>query len=167
MRSPDIKFCEGPCQTEKPIEEFDLDSSKRDGYKAWCKDCRKERRQESASEAVQLAVEHLDSNALAALREMQPGGGNMPPPVIAIERILQLLGGVNGFAMFYVGNMLAAQPGGQVRQRMLEKILVAIQTNAADPRVSKPRHLMSDEELEAEKQERLTRLGYRVVKDAG
>ncbi|KAK6429779.1 hypothetical protein LTR95_014074 [Oleoguttula sp. CCFEE 5521] len=36
-----VKTCQGPCNTEKPVEEFDKHHTSKDGYEAKCKACRK------------------------------------------------------------------------------------------------------------------------------
>ncbi len=138
--------CKGPCQRELELEDFDRDSSKPDGYKAWCKDCRKVDQRSEAKSDIDKAIENLDAKALLLIKGAA-GGTNLPHQTEALEKIVEILGGVGGFAAYYVGNIVAADPGSVTRERMLNKILSAIQLCSDDAKVQKPRHLMSDEEL--------------------
>lgn len=162
-RDPDIKKCRGPCQLERPRAEFDDDNGKADGKKGWCKECRKERALAKKENQFREVLENMDLSLLESLANARPGGTNLPHHFQVLESITALFGGVQGFAMYWNATFLAAPPGSQTRERMLTKMLGAYQAASDDGKVSKPRELMSKEELEASVQERLKRL--RVAPD--
>lgn len=163
LASNGLKQCRGPCHKVLAFEEFDRDESKPDKYKAWCKECRKARREAKTKSSLDETLAKIDDNLLAALRDSQPGGTNIPHQVQALEEIMSLLGGASGFAMYYTGTMLAAPPGSQTRERMLNKLLALVQSCSDDGKVSKPRELMTDEELEASIKQRAQRLGLGII----
>jgi hypothetical protein len=157
------KQCGGPCHKWLPDEYFDKDETKADGLRTWCKKCRSKKAEhkakQQASKDVAKIMEGIEAPVLATLRDTRGGGTNLPHQTQALERIIQLLGGLDGFAAFYVANILAAPPGSIIRERMLNKILAAIQLVSDDARVSKPRGQMSDEELAA----RIGKYGMKVL----
>lgn len=158
-----VKQC-GHCQERLPLddEHFDRDSSRPDGYRSWCKKCRSERKQaeveHNTKDALQQLMERMDANVLATLSGAPTGGTNLPHQVQSLEQIVSLLGGVRGFAMQFVACLQAAPPGSAVRASMLKKVMEAIQLCSDDAKVSKPRELMSDEELAASVEQRIKRL---------
>lgn len=154
----DTKRCTGPCQQMLARAEFDADESKADGLRSWCKQCRKKKAEVKEQQEIIEIVQNIEAPVLATLSEVQTGGTNLPHRVEALERIISLLGGLNGFAAFYVSQIIAAPPGGVVRERMLNRVLSAIELSSDDAKVSKPRHLMSDEELDARFQAQLAAL---------
>lgn len=160
---PQLKFCGGPCQKQKPIEAFARQSDKPDGRKPWCKQCLKERKLAQKKKQLDYALEHIDERALATLSQAKPGGTNLPHQVQALESIMSLIGGVQGFALLFAANMAATNPGSETRSRILNKVLSAIQLCSDDAKVAKPRHLMSDEELDAAINERMNRLRIHQV----
>ena len=152
---PETKVCTGPCQQTLDRDEFDVDQSKSDGLRSWCKQCRKNK--EAAVEMDQIAttVQNIEAPILATLGQAQSGGTNIPHQLQVIEGIVSLMGGVDGFVAFYVAQIMAAPPGGVIRERMLNTIWRAVQLTSDDARVQKPRHLQSDEELESQLNNRL------------
>lgn len=157
-KNPDRKQCRGPCQQELPREAFDVDSGKPDGLKSWCKQCRQAKRKHAAGVSLGDFLARVDDRVLASLRGTQPGGTNLPHQVQALEAILALFGGIQGFAMYYTANCLAAPPGSQTRERALSKVIGMIEACSDSGKVSKPRELLTDEELDALIDERAARL---------
>jgi hypothetical protein len=156
------KLCGGPCQLAKTLDNFDRDRSKPGGYKSWCKECRKKRDASEGEDVIARAVNELDMELLARVAGAPIGGSNMPHQVKLMETILARLGGVEGMATLAVANMLAAPPGSQQRERFLSKVISLVQACSGDGKVSKPRELMSDEELKADTDKRMERLGLVV-----
>lgn len=150
-----LKHCFGPCQQMLNREEFDADSSKSDGLRSWCKQCRKKKEISNEFEQIAKVVQSIEAPILATLGSAQSGGTNIPHQLQVIEGIVGLMGGIDGFVAFYVAQIMAAPPGSQIRERMLNTIWRAIQLTSDDARVQKPRHLQSDEELEAQLNTRL------------
>jgi hypothetical protein len=152
------KQCGGPCQLEKPREEFDLDASKADGRRNWCKECRKDKKLAKARKGIDALLENVDASVLATLSVAPIGGTNLPHQVQALEGIIGLLGGVDGFNLVYVANLMATTPGSETRSRILNKILAAIQLCSDDAKVSKPLNACSEEELDARLKEQVIRI---------
>jgi hypothetical protein len=164
FKNTTLKVCSGPCQGCKPEDEFDRDDSKPDGLRTWCRQCRKERRDavedEAEGDAIRKMILSMDHTVLARLSEVNSDGGtNLPHQVQALECILQRLGGVEGFATYYVAQLIGSPVGGGIREKMLSKIWSAIQSCSDDGKVEKPRDAMSDEELLAITSARMKRMG--------
>lgn len=158
QQRPGYKFCGGPCQREKSVAEFAKDSTNDDGLQRWCKECRKARSLAKKKNLLDGCIEKLDEKLLLAVAQAGRGGTTLPHQVQALEVFLQMMGGINGFMAYYAANLHATRPGSDARTKILNKILSVIQDCSDDAKVSKPRHLMSDEELEASVNERLNKL---------
>jgi hypothetical protein len=147
------KQCGGPCQKWLPSEYFDKDSSKPDGYRLWCKSCRKAKRDAAAQAAEEKeivnVVQEIEAPILATLSDGNRGGTNLPHESQMLERVIELLGGVDGLAAFYVAQILAAPPGSVIRERMLNRVWSAIEHLSDESKTAKPIHQMTDKELEA------------------
>lgn len=153
------------CGDTLPLAEFDVDRSKPDGHKSWCKTCRATSELEKNNQkivrnqdAMQELFARIDGEALLSLSIAVSGGTNVPHQIQALEEIIALFGGVKGFALHFVATYQAAAPGSATRERMLLKLLTAIQVASEGGGVSKPRELMSDEELEAAAREHALRI---------
>lgn len=157
------RVCQGPCQRMLPVDDFDKDRSKPDGYKSYCKTCRAAKRQakqlDEMQSEIEKAVQKMDAEAILKIRRAA-GGTNLPHQVEALEAIMSLVGGVGGFAAFYVSCMLAAPAGSPIRSKMLDKLLNMIQLCSDDARVEMPDHLKSTEEL---RENAIKLLGLKVI----
>lgn len=151
-RSPEYeetKHCP-KCNLSLLVEDFDVDASKPDGRKSHCKTCRSLEPKKliaDTNRALSEFLQRMDAGVLANLSGSEPGGTLVPHRVQFLEEVLALLGGVRGLAMQYVANMQAANPGSAIKQRMLDKLVQAIHLSSDDGKVSKPREMMTDEEL--------------------
>lgn len=147
------KQCGGPCQKWLPFEYFDRDTSKPDGFRAWCKACRKAKREAAAKAAEEKEIVHvvqeIEAPILATLSDNNRGGTNLPHESQMLERVIDMLGGVDGLAAFYVAQILAAPPGSVIRERMLNRVWSAIEHLSDESKTTKPIHQMTDKELEA------------------
>jgi hypothetical protein len=160
------------CSLKLLVEDFDIDESKADGRKSWCQTCRETDRIEKQNRAlsdnegnVRRLIDKIDAGVLLTLSEAQPGGTNVPHRVQLLEEIIALMGGVRGVAMQYVATFQAAPPGSAIRQRLLDKLVNAVHLSSEGGGVSKPRELMSDEELEREIAKRAIRLAQDTLPD--
>lgn len=145
---PGMKIC-GKCQKEFPrnADWFDRDKDKVDGFKRWCKQCRKERREVKELEQSHALVKTLDAAVVANLSEARPGGSVTPHQLEFYQCLTTLFGGVQGAAMHWMATFIAAQPGSQTRERLLgqyNKLMIACSDSN---KISPPPELMSDEEL--------------------
>lgn len=152
---PGMKQC-GKCGIEKPMnaDHFDKDSSKYSGFKTWCKACRAEKKQALKLEGVAAVLQSMDQSVVKSLAESAAGGTNIPHAAEIYQHIMAHLGGVQGFAMHFAGNIIAAQPGGQIRERMLTNLMKLGQAVSDDNKVAMPFELMSTEDLNKELERR-------------
>jgi hypothetical protein len=151
-RTPEgMKVC-GHCCLEKPANDdhFDVDQSKPDGFRNWCKECRKNKNELKRLKAAADVIDTLDKELLRNLSQAKAGGSNVPHIAQICEAITHILGGHQGVAQHWVSNMLAAKPGSQTRERMLTGYIKQIAVLSDSNKVSMPAELMSDEDLEAE-----------------
>lgn len=159
----EMRKCRGPCQQVLDVNEFDVDKDKVSGRKAWCKACRARKKAANNISDAEQIVASIDGTVLAQLKQASVGGTMLPHQIQALEAIMQLIGGVDGYAMLWAQTFTAAPPGSQTRERMLANLHKAIQACSDDGKVSKPRELMSDDELQASIDEKMKRLGLRTV----
>lgn len=157
-----MKQCGGPCLQLLGLDEFDADNSKPDGKKTWCKHCRAEQEEKKKDiqtrESLTKLFDKMDASVLLSMGDEYGGGTNIPHQVQGLEVVIELMGGIRGFAMQYVAHMLATPPGSAMRQKALDKIWQLIMQCSDEGKVSKPRELMSDEELEADLNKRALKL---------
>lgn len=83
------------------------------------------------------------------------GGSNIPHTAELVERVFQYFGGVGGFGAVLVKQYWDSPPGGTARNRLLETMCRLVTKNVESGGAKKPLQLWSDEELEAELQQRL------------
>jgi hypothetical protein len=151
-RTPEgMKVC-GHCCLEKPANDdhFDVDQSKPDGFRNWCKECRKKKQDMKRLKNAADVIETLDKELLRNLTKSKNGGSNVPHIAQLCEAIVHILGGHQGVAQHWASNMIAAKPGSQTRERMLTGLIKQLAVLSDSNKVSMPAELMSDEDLEAE-----------------
>lgn len=140
------------CGHARPLTEdwYDRDEEKATGFKATCKGCRKEQRQMNRQHKLRNIAKKQQMTVTKALQGMDDGGSNCPHSAELMEKVVTLLGGVNGFAKILVAEVFAAPPGSQMRQRALTSLLKLNIDVTASGATKVPKHLMSDEDIEAE-----------------
>jgi hypothetical protein len=151
-RTPEgMKVC-GHCCLEKPANDdhFDHDQSKPDGFRNWCKECRKKKADLKRLKNAADVIETLDKELLRNLAKSKNGGSNVPHIAQLCEAIVHILGGHQGVAQHWASNMIAAKPGSQTRERMLTGLLKQLAVLSDSNKVSMPAELMSDEDIDKE-----------------
>lgn len=154
-----MKVC-GHCQKEFPKNKdwFDRDSCKEDGFKNWCKKCRQERRNKQQLVEAASLMQKLDLSVVSNLSNSRPGGTDVPHAAEIYQNVMALFGGVQGFAMHWMGTFISAKPGSQTRERMLTGMQKLSQAVSDSNKVSMPSDLMSDEDLDKVMKEREARM---------
>ena len=119
----DQKYCT-TCGKKKPFIEFDLDKYRPDGRRDTCKRCRSEinaaKRQQKMNE--QIAQQEMDN--LAKFEELAKQGGSMAPHISEMfESLMEPFGGQRGFARHLFANYIAADPGSQMRFKILQSVM--------------------------------------------
>lgn len=159
---PGMTACEGRCGRELPQSEdfFDKDSSRASGFRSICKECRAADRQMAKLDEQSKTIAKLDRYLEDAMEDACPGGTNLPHIAEIYQETVSLFGGVRGVALHLVGNFMAAKPGGQVRQRILDSLLRLSESISGEGKLAPPVELMSDEDLDRELEQH--KLPFRV-----
>lgn len=160
------------CGTIYPHDAEHFHYHKRDGLTHVCKDCHKAQRRHDAKKAslkrkAQLkAIESAGVSLYAKLAGA--GGSNIPHSAELVEKVCEYFGGVAGFASIVVKQYYDAKPGTSARNKVIETICRLIQNNVDNGGAKKPLSLWTEDELEAELQDRfrLAVLSQRRVIDA-
>lgn len=90
------------------------------------------------------------------------GGENIPHSSELLERLMDYFGGTNGFAAMMVKQYFDAPPGGSHRTKLLEGIVRLVTKNTELGGAKKPLTQWTDEELESELDQRLSRIAMSI-----
>jgi hypothetical protein len=149
------------CEFEKfPEEQFATDVREVDGFAPICKACQAEIDREEHLLEVDSRIRTLDRATLRVLELL----GNTPareivesPHVISLlQDLTRVWGGTQGFAQHVMGQFVAAAPGGMMRQKCLEMYERVLTRASEAGHTKKPLHAMTDDELQQERDRRLT-----------
>lgn len=160
------------CGTLFPHDREHFYWHKSDGLSNVCLSCHKaQRRHQRAAEKAKRAraLKKIESSAVDLYAKLaQAGGSNIPHSAELVEKVCEYFGGVSGFAAIMVKQYYDAKPGTSTRNKVLETVCRLIQSNVDSGGAKKPLTLWTEEELEAELQERfrLAVLSQRVLIDA-
>lgn len=146
------------CAEELPIEAFDRDASKPDGYKSHCKKCRAAALESRRLQQAGQVLQELQNGLIRNLAHSKPGGPDLPHIAEVCQSIIHLFGGVDGMAQQFLANYIAAKPGSLTRERMLSNLMKMNAVVSDSKKVEMPVELMSDQDLQAEIEERKKRL---------
>ena len=155
------------CGGTFPAEQFGRTET--GGLTKWCNGCRQERQAGRAIKRQEKTLDDIEKAALQVFtRGAATGGENVPHVSELLERTMQLFGGSSGFASAIVKQFFDAAPGSATRTKLLETI-TKLTVNVSEQGASKkPLELWTDEELEAELDQRLTSIAssFRVIEAA-
>lgn len=102
-----------------------------------------------------LALDQIEESGLELYAALaQAGGSNIPHSAEVLERIFQYFGGVGGFSALLVKQYYDSPPGGSARNRLLETIVRLVTKNVEAGGAKKPLAMWTEEELEAELEQR-------------
>jgi hypothetical protein len=113
---------------------------------------RRERKQEARERKMRLKEEKAVDAWLNAART---GGTDIPHSAELLENVMHQFGGVNGFSSLLLKNYFDSKPGSAQRTKILEMITRLVTTNADQGGSKKPLAFWTEEELEAEMNQRL------------
>lgn len=119
---------------------------------------RGKRAKEKAKDTSDIEKGALNQFISAASR----GGANIPHSSELLERVMEYFGGTNGFAALMVKQYFDAPPGGAHRTKLLEGIVRLVTKNTELGGAKKPLDQWSDEELEAELDDRLKQIAISI-----
>jgi hypothetical protein len=150
------------CGKEKPLDKKNFRWRVQNGkgyYTAECLDCIKEAKETSLRKKEQKRQEALQEIEKAGvdvfLSSAARGGANVPHTAEVVERVMSYFGGVAGFSSVMVKQYWDSDPGGSQRNKLLETFCRLISKNVESGGAKKPLQLWSEEELEAELNQRL------------
>lgn len=116
------------------------------------------RRQRAAEkqEARERKMRLKEEKAIDAwLNAARTGGSDIPHSAELLENVMHQFGGVNGFSSLLLKNYFDSKPGGPQRTKILEMITRLVTTNADQGGSKRPLTFWTEEELEAEMNQRL------------
>jgi hypothetical protein len=151
------------CGEDKPLDNDHYRWRVQDGkgyFTGECRMCIAKAKKVSALKAQARRKEALDKIEHAGVdifvKASAKGGSNIPHTAELVERVFQYFGGVGGFGAVLVKQYWDSPPGGSARSRLLETMCRLVTKNVDAGGAKKPLQLWSEEELEAELQQRLT-----------
>lgn len=154
-----MKMC-NECGMELPAtpDYFDVDNDKDDGLKTICKGCRKLGSEVKRNTKISENIDMMDKASLALIRQLARGGSECPHVAELYQNIMQAFDGAGGFAIHFMNQYLAAQPGSTQRTKMLD-LLMRLATKVTDSGAAQmPLDLMSDEDLQHTLEQRTLKL---------
>ena len=147
IANPGWRTCEA-CGEPKKMASF-RKSKTGEGHDYVCKGCQQKI-------AKNRRLERLETQACKSfLAKARGGGSDIPHTSEMLESIMTLFGGSHGFAAMLSHQYHSAPPGGRIRNQVLEMIVRLTGKVAESGATRAPVSLMSDEELEAELNNRL------------
>ena len=150
------------CGTDKPLTPQHYRWREQDGkgyFTGECLACISKAKKVSRLKAKAKRKSALDKIEAAGVdiftASTLHGGSNIPHTAELVERVFQYFGGVGGFGAVLVKQYWDSPPGGSARNRLLETMCRLVTKNVDSGGAKKPLQLWSDDELEAELQQRL------------
>lgn len=147
------------CGGNFPLNKEHFTPKGDDRFDTRCKECRKKERKrqkalEDARKTSDLETKALDEFVKTASR----GGENVPHSCELLEKLMQNMGGVTGFATLLTKQYFDAPPGSGTRTKIADTIVRLVTTNTDQGGSKKPMEQWTDEELEDELNNRLRRI---------
>lgn len=137
---------------------------KKDGsWDARCLMCRAKVNRGRKKKQKEKDMRAIEEGALSAFTKAAGRGGeNIPHSSELLERVMEYFGGSSGFAAMMVKQYFDAPPGGSHRTKLLEGIVRLVTKNTELGGAKKPLTQWSDEELESELDQRLSRIAMSI-----
>lgn len=145
-------------------ESRDHFRAKKDGtLDARCVMCRARANRGKKLKQKKRDMAAIEEGALNAFTKAAGRGGeNIPHSSELLERVMEYFGGSSGFAAMMVKQYFDAPPGGSHRTKLLEGIVRLVTKNTELGGAKKPLTQWSDEELESELDQRLSRIAMSI-----
>ena len=118
------------CGGNFPLNKEHFTPKGEDRFDTRCKECRKKERKrqkalEDARKTSDLETQALDAFVKTASR----GGENVPHSCELLEKLMQNMGGVTGFATLLTKQYFDAPPGSGTRTKIADTIVRLVTTN--------------------------------------
>lgn len=122
VKSSGSKWCTH-CGGRKSLDAFHRDSSKEDGHRDVCKDCRSSLDQQKKQKSLDAELQKVEQEGLDALGNLSSGGSFDPHINEVFESLMKPFGGVNGWAKHLFATYLACDPGSQKRVKIHDMMM--------------------------------------------
>lgn len=124
----------------------------------FCRLCVRKRNKAHAKKVAlkrQKAMQKIEAAGVELFAGMaKEGGSNIPHSAEVLERVFQYFGGVGGFSAMVVKQYYDSPAGGSARNRLIETVVRLVSKNVEAGGVKRPLTLWTEEELEAELEQR-------------
>ena len=153
---PRMKACR-KCGLLRPDTaiDFPLYAKKQDVCLS-CVTASRRRRRALKAEARDRKIAARETRAVdTMLSAVRVGGATVPHSAELLENVMEYFGGVGGFSAVMMKQYFDAKPGSATRSKMLEMMTRLVTTNAEQGGSKKPLTFWSEEELNAEIDQRL------------
>lgn len=130
---------------------------------------RRKARQAQKNESRARQMAKIESKAVdTLLAASRQGGATIPHSAELLEQLMDYFGGTAGFSSVLLKQYFDAKPGSSARTKMLEMVTRLVTTNAEQGGSKKPLTFWTEEELNAEMEQRLVEAassikGVRVI----
>lgn len=112
--------------------------------------------QARVAEREQKQLEDIEKAGVDVfLKSYSQGGTSIPHTAELVEHVMRYFGGVGGFSAVLVKQYWDAPAGGSARNRLLETMARLVTKNVESGGAKKPLQLWSEDELEAELEQRM------------
>jgi len=130
-----------------------------DTWDARCLVCRAKANRGKKQKRSKKDMAAIESGALNAFTKAAArGGANIPHSSELLENLMEYFGGASGFAAMMVKQYFDAPAGGSHRTKLLEGVVRLVTKNTELGGAKKPLAQWSDDEIEAELDQRLRRI---------
>ena len=147
------------CGGNFPLNKEHFTPKGEDRFDTRCKECRKKERKDKKALEDARKTSDLETQALDAfVKTASRGGENVPHSCELLEKLMQNMGGVTGFATLLTKQYFDAPPGSGTRTKIADTIVRLVTTNTDQGGSKKPMEQWTDEELEDELNNRLRRI---------
>lgn len=145
------------CGTEAPLTTAHFRRKKSGVWDTRCVVCRAKVNRGKKVKQKERDTKAIEASALQQFTQAASrGGANIPHSSELLERLMEYFGGTSGFAAMMVKQYFDAPPGGAHRTKLLEGIVRLVTKNTELGGAKKPLTQWTDEELEAELDQRLS-----------
>jgi len=116
------KYCT-TCGFKMPLSEFHKDSTKEDGHRDTCRECRAKINSEKKERDLATQIKQMEEEGLRTLDGLASGGSYDPHVNEVLEALMRPFGGVQGWAKHLFATYLACDPGSQKRVKIHDMML--------------------------------------------
>ena len=116
------KYCTS-CGIRKMLAEFHKDTTKEDGHRDTCRECRAKINKERKEQSLAAELRRIEEEGLKTLGTLTDGGSYDPHINEVFESLMKPFGGVQGWAKHLFATYLACDPGSQKRVKIHDMMM--------------------------------------------